>query len=48
MSFFDTELFIVEFEKEECLWKINSKKNMVDRHVKEKAWAKITSTMYQL
>lgn len=25
MSFFDTELFIVEVEKEECLWKMNSK-----------------------
>jgi len=46
MSFFDTELFIVEVEKEECLWKMNSKDYMVDRYVKTKAWAKIASNMY--
>lgn len=46
MSFFDTELFIVEVEKEECLWKMNSKEYMVDRYVKAKAWAKIASNMY--
>jgi len=35
----------VEVEKEECLWKMNSKEYMVDRYVKVKAWVKIASNI---
>jgi hypothetical protein len=46
MSIFNTELFIMEVEKEECFWKMNSKEYIVDCYVKAKAWAEIASTMY--
>jgi len=46
LTFFDTELFIAEVEKEKCPWKMNSKEYIVDRYFKVKAWAKIASNMY--
>ncbi|CAI6368960.1 unnamed protein product [Macrosiphum euphorbiae] len=46
MSVFDTELFILKIEKEECLWKTNSKEYMVDRYVKAKAWINVASSMF--
>lgn len=46
MSVFDTELFILEIEKEECLWKTNSKEYMVDRYAKAKAWVNIASRVF--
>lgn len=46
MSFFNTELFIVEVEKEECIWKTKSKEYTVDRYTKAKAWANVASTIY--
>ncbi|KAF0746349.1 Uncharacterized protein FWK35_00019827 [Aphis craccivora] len=42
----DTELFIMEIEKEECLWKTNSKEYMVDRYAKAKAWVNIASRVF--
>lgn len=46
MSVFDTELFILEIEKEECLWKTNSKEYIVDRYAKAKAWVNIASKLF--
>ncbi|KAL5245874.1 hypothetical protein ACI65C_013282 [Semiaphis heraclei] len=46
MSVFDTELFILQIEKEECLWKTNSKEYMVDRYAKPKAWINVASSMF--
>ncbi|KAL5244926.1 hypothetical protein ACI65C_012336 [Semiaphis heraclei] len=46
MSVLDTELFILQIEKEECLWKTNSKEYMVDRYAKAKAWINVASSMF--
>jgi len=46
MSVFDTELFILQIEKQECLWKKNSKEYMVDRYAKAKAWINVASSMF--
>jgi len=44
MSVFDTELFILKIEKEECLWKANPKLFMVVRYAKTTAWKKVLSS----
>ena len=42
----DTELFIIEIEKNECIWNVTSKCFM-DRDLKRKAWSKISSVIIQ-
>jgi len=46
MTVIDTELFILEIEKEECLWKTNSKEYIVDRYTKANVWVNIVSRMF--
>jgi len=45
MSMFDTEMFINEIEKHECIWKTDAKEYS-NRNVKAAAWNGIGETMY--
>lgn len=45
MDMFDTEMFINEIEKHECIWKIDSKEYS-NRNFKAAAWNEIGETMY--
>lgn len=45
MNVFDTELFIAEVEREECIWNCHCN-DYTDKNSKLNAWLNICSSMY--